>query len=479
MADLTKYTVVHLDDSLIELKAVERVLTRQSKLCNFEVESFHSVAPFKERIAAEPSPDFALVDIHLKNEDTNGVKIAAEIVAKYPDIIVVIRSSDINQTALAASAGVHDYVDKDADETFLAERLYFNIQSRNSSVSRTQVNIVGDTIEAIEKDVAKINDSAVRTVHVFGETGCGKEITARLFRPMRTVDCGALSQNLLESELFGHKKGAFTGADKDKKGVLDVCNGAWVFLDEIGNMSLEAQAKLLRAVGEKEISPVGSLDTIKVDFKLVTATNLDLKKAAKEGLFREDLRQRLTEYEIALPPLRERAGEINDLIDYFCENLPGGPYSIETPARKLLCSYDYQEGNIRELRRALVTMTVHKLPGNVLPYSAVPEYIADGVVEMSGICDPEDLFSEIERIKDENHFRNIAVTWKPKEKWENYWNRCLLEAIKSSCKEEPRSYRELAPILGMQRMTLSKRIAEMKNTGLLTDGEIKKLFRGN
>lgn len=472
--------VIHLDDSLVELKAVEQLLAGATSPCRFHLESFSDVTKFRQRLAAGPDPDIALIDIHLKVEGVNGVSIAAEVRTSHPGVIVVIRSSDINQTALAASAGVHDYIDKDADGTLLAERLFFNAEAKRlkGAASGDSRTVIGETINSLKPQVERIKTSAVKTVHIFGETGSGKEVVAKLFTPMRTLDCGAIPENLVESELFGHKKGAFTGATQDKKGALDVSTGGWIFLDEIGNISLATQAKLLRAIGEKEISPIGATDIKKVNFKLVTATNVDLKEKAKRGEFREDLRQRLTEYEIPLPPLRERTDEIDGLIDHFCKTLDGGPYTIELPARNLLKSYDYQEGNIRELRRALITMTANKLPGNVLPYRAIPQYIVDGVSEITGTSNPNDLLEQIKQIKEANASEELAVTWKRGERWDMLWDRCLLTAIRSVCNDGPKSYRELAPIVGMQRMTLSKRIGEMIDKGMLTETEARRLFKG-
>jgi DNA-binding NtrC family response regulator len=448
--------IIHLDDSLIELKAVEQLLADVTSPCRFQLESFSEVAKFRERLTAGPVPDIALIDIHLNGQDANGVGIAAEVRTLHPEIIVVIRSSDINQTALAASAGVHDYIDKDADGALLAERLFFNAEAKRlkGATSGDSGTVIGETINSLKPQVERIKKSAVKTVHIFGETGSGKEVVAKLFAPMRTLDCGAIPENLVESELFGHKKGAFTGATQDKKGALDVSTGGWIFLDEIGNISLATQAKLLRAIGEKEISPIGATDIKKVNFKLITATNVDLKEKAKRGEFREDLRQRLTEYEIRLPPLRERTDEINALIDHFCKTLDGGPYTIELPARNLLKSYDYQEGNIRELRRAIITMTANKLSGNILPYRAIPPYIVDGVSEIMGASNPNDLLEQIKKIKEANASEELAVIWKHGERWDTLWDRCLLAAIRSVCKGGPKSYRELAPILGMQRGTL-------------------------
>lgn len=471
--------VIHLDDSLIELKAMEKLLSETLSPCRFSLESFSQVSRFRERLAAGPLPDIALIDIHLNEQDANGVGIAAEVRASYPEIIVVIRSSDINQTTLAASAGVHDYIDKDADGDLLIQRLFFNVEAKRPKVNATGgTAIIGETINSLKPQIERIKSSAVKTVHIYGETGSGKEVVAKLFGPIRTLDCGAIPENLVESELFGHKKGAFTGATHDKRGALDITTGGWIFLDEIGNVSLATQAKLLRAIGEKEISPLGATDTKKVNFKLITATNVDLREKSKLGEFREDLRQRLTEYEITLPSLRERVGEIDFLIDHFCKTLDGGPYTIEPPARNLLKSYNYQEGNIRELRRALITMTANKLPGNILPFSAVPQYIVDGVVETTEAGDSSDLLEKIRRIKVAGSTEELTVVWRPGEGWETYLNRCLLAVIRFLCKDESKSYRELAPIIKMQRMTLSKKITEMVNSGMLTDSECKRLFKG-
>jgi DNA-binding NtrC family response regulator len=472
--------VHHLDDSLAELKAVEKLLCSTESPCKFQVESFSQVARFRERLVSGALPDIALIDIHLEGQDANGVSIAAEVRASHPDVIVIIRSSDINQTALAASAGVHDYIDKDADGALLAERLFFNAEARKpTTLAIESGTIIGETIGSMKPQVERVKKSAVKTVHIYGETGCGKEVVAKLFGPIRTLDCGAIPENLVESELFGHKKGAYTGATHDKKGALDVSTGGWIFLDEIGNISLATQAKLLRAIGEKEISPLGAADIKKVNFKLITATNVDLREKTKRGEFREDLRQRLTEFEISLPPLRERISEIDDLIDHFCKTLDGGPYTIETPARNLLKSFDYQEGNVRELRRALINMTANKLPGNVLSYSAVPQYIIDGVSEITGLASSDDLFEKIKQIKETNASEELTVTWRRGERWENLWNRCLWAAIRVACKDSPKSYRELAPIMGMQRNTLSKKISEMSEKGMLAEAESKQLFKGS
>lgn len=476
--------VVHLDDNVIELRAVEKMLAAVDKPCRFQLESFSQISKFRERLAAGPVPDIALIDIHLDGEDANGVSVAAEIRAAYPEVVVVLRSNDIEQTALAATVGVHDYVDKSAEGALLAQRLFFNVETRRSQggtdgAPKGPGEIIGETINSLKPLVERIKSSAVQTVHIVGETGSGKEVVAKLFGLAQALDCGAIHENLVESALFGHKKGAFTGAISDKRGALDINTGGWIFLDEIGNISLATQAKLLRAIGEKEIYPVGATEIKKVNFKLITATNVDLREKAKRGEFREDLRQRLTEYEIELPPLRERTDEIDGLIDHFCKILPNGPYTMDLPARYLLKSYDYPDGNVRELRRAIIRMTADKPEDSkLLIYAGAPGYIRDSVTEMTGASGPAELMEKIKEIKGSGVTEDLTVVWRPGERWEVYWSRCLLAAIRFACKGESKSFRELSPILGMQRVTLSRKVADMVDSGMLTEAEHRRLFKG-
>ncbi len=214
----------------------------------------------------------------------------------------------------------------------------------------------------------RIVDSDV-TVYIQGESGTGKELIAKALhrngsrneKPFVSINCAAFSENLLESELFGHVKGAFTGADKDKKGLFEHANEGSLFLDEVADMSLGMQSKLLRALQENEIKPVGSNQTLKVNVRIISATNKDLKDEIKKGRFRKDLYYRLNVVMLKLPPLRERQQDIPKLVEFFIENnkmgIPKDFLSIEPEALKALMLYPWP-GNIRELEneisRALV-----------------------------------------------------------------------------------------------------------------------------
>lgn len=198
------------------------------------------------------------------------------------------------------------------------------------------------------------------TVLICGESGTGKELFARLVyeesgrkkKKYLAVNCSAIEQSLLSSALFGHEKGAFTGADKQKKGLFEEADGGTLFLDEIGELSQDMQVKLLRVLQEGEFMRVGGTEPVKVDVRVITATNRNLLDEIKEGRFREDLYYRLNVIQINLPPLRERPGDVEDLVLHFTEIIGGSVRSVSQEAMAALCAYDWP-GNIRQLRNMM------------------------------------------------------------------------------------------------------------------------------
>lgn len=238
-------------------------------------------------------------------------------------------------------------------------------------------------------ETLEIAERSARTdlpVLIEGESGTGKELlakvvhtnSARTEQPFISVNCGAIPENLLESELFGHKKGAFTGATSDRKGKFESANRGTIFLDEIGELPLAGQVKLLRVLQSQEIQRVGSDEAIRVDTRIVAATNRNLLKMSQEGQFREDLFYRLGVIHVTVPPLRERRDEIALLIDYFCdeaaEKLQRRPIKMTTALRDFLQTYSYP-GNIRELRNLILriscladaTADLKHLPAEIRP----------------------------------------------------------------------------------------------------------------
>lgn len=227
------------------------------------------------------------------------------------------------------------------------------------------------------------------TVLLYGESGTGKELFAKLVweesarsgKKFLPVHSGAIEPSLLASALFGYEKGAFTGADKQKKGLFEEADGGTIFLDEIGEINQETQVKLLRVLQEGEFMRVGGTEPIKVDVRVICATNRDLKKAVKEGRFREDLYYRLNVIQIQLPPLRERPGDIEDLVNHYVKQL-GGPFKrVSSDAMAALVKYNWP-GNVRELRNTVERMVVlslkeglgvDDLPDEIRDYSPILE----------------------------------------------------------------------------------------------------------
>ena len=221
------------------------------------------------------------------------------------------------------------------------------------------------------------------TVLLYGESGTGKELFAKLVweesaraqKKFLPVHSGAIEPSLLASALFGYEKGAFTGADKQKKGLFEEADGGTIFLDEIGEINAETQVKLLRVLQEGEFMRVGGTEPIKVDVRVICATNRDLKKAVREGKFREDLYYRLNVIQIQLPPLRERPGDIEDLVNHYVRQLGGLYKCVSADAMEALVRYNWP-GNVRELRNAVERMVVLSTK-NELDWDDLPNEIKD------------------------------------------------------------------------------------------------------
>ena len=363
----------------------------------------------------EHAPDIVLLDIILP--DLDGLKVLGKIKQKEPDVIIImITATRTVKTAVEAmKLGAYDYVTKpfDTEELSLLIRRALSTQALEKEVRylREEIdkscgfgNIVGKSkvIEDVFKIVRQIADSK-STVLIMGESGTGKELISRAIHynsnrrncPFVTINCAAIPETLIESELFGHEKGAFTNAIEKKMGRFEIAHEGTLFLDEIGELSLATQAKTLRFLEEKEFNRVGGSKTIKVDVRLITATNKDLTQLLKKGSFREDLYYRINVVPIIIPPLRERKDDIPLLIDHFIKkfgeennkNVKG----VSKEALELMMNYEWP-GNVRELEnlieRAIALTPNEYIQPNELPLSLIniskinglKEYILDGKV---------------------------------------------------------------------------------------------------
>lgn len=342
------------------------------------------------------SVDILLTDLRLPG--TSGLELLKKVMMTYPDVAVVMLTQygTIDSAVEATRMGAADYVTK----PFRVEELRARLEQvahgvelkRENRLLREQVRtrpgfggLIGMSprMERVYKMIEKVSQRD-HPVLVLGESGTGKELVARSIhflgsrkdKPFVPVECSALVPTLVESELFGYTRGAFTGAMQAKQGLMESANGGTLFLDEIGEMSLELQAKLLRALQQKEIKPVGSTERRAINVRIVAATNRDLELAIKNGTFRQDLYFRLNVVQIKLPPLRERKSDIPLLVTTFLEKFSRDSEAMRElteDAMRRLMAYDWP-GNVRELENAIERavalgsgpfVSVHDLPSNL------------------------------------------------------------------------------------------------------------------
>jgi DNA-binding NtrC family response regulator len=340
---------------------------------DYVVESFGTAKECLSRI--HEAPDLVTLDYRLP--DMNGDEILARIKKENPDIHVIIISEqeDIEVVVELLKHGAADYLVKSKDiqsrllNTVRLLRQNTGLKNRISVLEKEigkkfefRNSILGNS-PAIEKvfDVIEKATKTNLTVMVSGETGTGKELVAKAIhyhsrrkdKPFVTVNMAAIPEELIESELFGHEKGAFTGAASARKGKFEEANGGSIFLDEIGELDYSLQAKLLRVLQEKEVTRVGSNKVIPVDCRIITATHRNLIEEVKEGRFREDLYYRLFGLPIEMPPLRDRGKDVlliaKKLIESFCDENEMDQLTLSAAAREKLCSYRFP-GNVRELK---------------------------------------------------------------------------------------------------------------------------------
>jgi DNA-binding NtrC family response regulator len=320
--------------------------------------------------------DIYLLDIKMPGMDGLELQRRIREIDKDAVVIIITAFAAVDTAIQALKDGAYDYITKPFDPDNLSHLLrnaakqrrlaMENIGLKGSLEALTEPpKIIGASAHINEiKDLINTVAKTATTVMIRGESGTGKELVAqaihalsnRRFFPMVTVNCGALSETLLESELFGHEKGAFTGALYRRKGKLEISDGGTLFLDEIGTISAKTQIDLLRAIETKEFTRLGGNQTIKSDFRIICATNKNLEESVKAGDFREDLYYRLQVYTIQLKPLRERPEDIPELIPYFLDkyraemNKP--VKGIDPRALEMLMKYSWP-GNVRELENAI------------------------------------------------------------------------------------------------------------------------------
>ena len=313
--------------------------------------------------------DLCLTDMHLPDGD--GIDLVTHIQTKFPDTpVAVITAYGSMETAISAlKAGAFDFVSKPVElprlRAMIKQALKIGGCAEDKEINPTEKLILGRSpiVNTLRQKINKVSRSQA-PVYISGESGTGKELGARLIhnlgprcdKPFVPVNCGAIPGELMESEFFGHKKGSFTGAIADKQGLFQAANGGTLFFDEVADLPLHMQVKLLRAIQEKLIRPVGAATEIPVDVRIISATHKDLAKEVEVGRFRQDLYFRINVIEISMPSLRERREDIPLFVDHIMNNLHasmGGERARIAPqALEVLQKYDFP-GNVRELENTL------------------------------------------------------------------------------------------------------------------------------
>jgi DNA-binding NtrC family response regulator len=391
-------SILVVDDEQSQRTILQRILKREG----YDVETAENGEVALEKIEKKLF-DTVISDMRM-GKSTAGRDLLREIRQRDPDLPVLIATAyaELNDAVdLVAREGAFYYLEKPIDIDVLKKEVKRALESRgalthNESGDETSTPMIpfeaiigqSEPMQQLFKTMSRVIHRGVNQVLITGDTGTGKELVAQAIhrkgkrrnRPFMPINCSAVPDQLIESELFGHEKGSFTGADQQKKGLFEVANGGTIFLDEIGDVSLQVQSKLLRVLQEREIRRVGGLTPIKIDVCVLAATNKDLKAAVAEEAFREDLYFRLNVISLHLPPLKERRDDIPRLVDFFLQKF-SEEYADATPkqltprAMSTLRRYEWP-GNVRQLEGCLLRSFVLS-EGDVIDIEDLPPEISD------------------------------------------------------------------------------------------------------
>lgn len=342
-------------------------------------------------ICEKEVPDVVLLDIAMPGMDGMEVLKRIKEVLPFVPVIIMTGHGSIDMAVKAIKLGSYDFLEKplEMDKLLLTVKNaidYGNLQRENLLLKQKiekQHNLIGNSpaVQILRKQIEQVAPTDA-WVLIFGENGSGKEVVAheihrqsqRHRKPFVEVNCAAIPEELIESELFGHEKGAFTGATSSKRGKFDMAHEGTLFLDEIGDMSLKTQAKILRILEEQRFERVGGNKTIQVDVRVIAATNKNLEEEIKRGTFREDLYFRLNVIPFTVPPLRERNDDVLLLAEYFLKeftvNRGKPPKTLDKSAKSVLLSYAWP-GNVRELRNLMERLSI-MVPSDVITPEDLP-----------------------------------------------------------------------------------------------------------
>jgi DNA-binding NtrC family response regulator len=381
-----------------------------------------AVASAEEALEAFAAEDVAVTLTDIRMAGMDGLALLDRIKDVDAEALVVVMTaySSVDSAVAALRKGAYDYVTKpfvnedllQSIKNALRQRELFreNRHLRRELDRRYSFSEIIGTSESLQQVFRLVEKIAATNTNIliYGESGTGKELVARAIhhnsprsdRPFVAINCGALPETLLESELFGHTKGAFTGATSARVGLFRSAEGGTIFLDEIGEISQALQVRLLRAVQEHEVTPVGASTPARFDARIICATNRDLEKEVSEGRFREDLFYRLNVIEVHLPPLRERREDIPLLARHFVKHTAReqaqGEKPIEPAAMSALINYNWP-GNVRELQNAVER--AFTLSGEAIDLDSLPPRVRDAAGQAPAVRDPDGLRPTLEEVE--------------------------------------------------------------------------------
>ncbi|MGB1361297.1 MAG: sigma-54-dependent transcriptional regulator [Alphaproteobacteria bacterium] len=453
-----KKTILIADDD----KTICAVLSAALKDFPADIKITNSASELEKWIG-QGLGDCVLSDVFM--EDGNGIEILKNIQKSRPDLPVVIMSA--NSTVLTAidagSHGAFEYLPKPFDLDELKTILTNALQTVNQvEKNNTDLPIVGNSsqMQIVYRNISKLVSSE-ETVMINGESGTGKELVAKVLhdfsmrkdKPFVAINMGAIPKDLIEAELFGYEKGAFTGADNSKAGKFLQADKGTLFLDEIGDMPMEAQIRLLRVLQDKEVSPIGSSKTQKCDVRIIAATHKDLNEMVKDGTFREDLYYRLNVVNIDLPPLRERLEDIPDLVKYFVSDESSNKIFDESALTELM-AYNWN-GNVRELKNIVKRICLLS-SANTIDGAEVKEFLANNKDKTTG--KKEDLQSLINEFVKEYFAGDISDNG---DIYDIFLKKLEVPLVQESLNYCNGNQIKTAKILGLNRNTIRKKIRDL------------------
>jgi DNA-binding NtrC family response regulator len=492
--------IIHLDDELAMPLALRHEFDRKFGRGKVEYRALRRIDDFlalckelaSNKSISPRSIDCVLIDLDLGSEKDNGIHAMeqAKAVGVTAPIIILSGNDDTRLMSSAIQRGAADYISKAESLQVVCDRVNRTIEKFHMrpgpgdvrSSSGRVGGVVGETMAGVADTLGRVLARGISPVLVRGESGTGKEMVANVIesllentqQPFVRVNCASLHEETMESELFGHEKGAFTGAERAKVGLFESANGGWIFLDEVAKLSTRAQANLLRVLESGEIRPLGATAVRMLRFCVVAATNEDLESLAAQGLFRLDLLERLRGYVINLPPLRQRSvaeriaiqEHLLERLRRESENAVG--FRLDSAAQKLILSAPFQRSNVRELWNLLQAAAVEADDGVIslrcLPPSFLEEQVSPAYKSNDGASDESLSFIQAGDVAEMQANIDLNLGYDYLELV--YFSR-VVERLANANPEHIRSVRSLAAKLKVGRHVLTRKMRNLESAGLL------------